>query len=217
LRRIEDQQEERVASVALRNFIALVAAGTGLILATPAAAQFYSEGYEFLEAVKDREGTEATEMLNTPGSTVINSRDITSGETGLHIVVARRDIVWTRWLLQEGANPNIADNRGRTPLIAATEIGFIEGVEALLRRGAQVDVASSTGETPLISAVLTRNVELMEVLLAGGADPDRTDNTGRSARDYAQERGVPARILSAIEASEADDSANTARSYGPVF
>ena len=115
-----DQQEEWVASVALRNFIALVGAASGLALATPAAAQFYSEGYEFLEAVKDREGTEATEMLNTPGSTVINARDITSGETGLHIVVARRDIVWTRWLLQEGANPNIADSRGRTPLIAAT-------------------------------------------------------------------------------------------------
>ncbi|QZH75877.1 MAG: ankyrin repeat domain-containing protein [Erythrobacter sp.] len=206
-----------MASVALRNIIALVAAGAGLALATPAAAQFYSEGYEFLEAVKDREGTEATEMLNTPGSTVINSRDISNGETGLHIVVSRRDIVWTRWLLQEGANPNIADNRGRTPLIAATEIGFLEGVEALLRRGAQVDVANATGTTPLMSAVLTRNVELMEILLEGGADPDRTDNTGRSARDYAQERGVPPRILAAIEASERDESEGGGRSYGPVF
>lgn len=206
-----------MASVALRNIIAPIIAAAMLALATPAAAQFQSEGYQFLEAVKDREGTAATDMLNTPGSTVINARDITSGETGLHIVVGRRDIVWTRWLLQEGANPNIADNRGRTPLIAAAEIGFLEGVQALLRRGAQVDIASSTGETPLISAVLTRNVELMEILLEGGADPDRTDNTGRSARDYAQERGVPARILATIEASERDEAGNGTRSYGPVF
>ncbi len=206
-----------MAIVALRNFIAVfIAAGT-IALATPAAAQFYSEGYQFLQAVKDRKGTEATEMLNTPGSTVINARDITSGETGLHIVVGRRDITWTRWLLQEGANPNIADNRGRTPLIAATETGFLEGVEALLARGAQVDVANATGETPLISAVLVRNIELMEILLRGGADPDRTDNTGRSARDYAMQRGVPARILSTIEASESDDTQESRRNYGPVF
>lgn len=206
-----------MARVAFRNIIATIIAGCTLALSTPAAAQFYSEGFEFLKAVRDRNGTDATEMLNQPGTTVINSRDITSGETGLHIVVGRRDITWTRWLLQEGANPNIADNRGRTPLIAAAETGFLEGVEALLRRGAQVDVANATGETPLISAIHARNIELMEILLRGGADPDRTDNTGRSARDYANQRGVPARILSTIEASERDDTDGGGRAYGPIF
>lgn len=204
--------------VALRNIIATFVAGCTLALSVPAAAQFYSEGYEFLEAVRERNGTDATEMLNQPGTTVINSRDISSGETGLHIVVARRDLTWTRWLLQEGANPNIADNDGRTPLIVAAETGFLDGVETLLRRGAQVDVSNATGETPLIAAVHARNVELMEVLLEGGADPDRTDNAGRSARDYASMRGVPPRILTVIEASEVDgDEVDNGRTYGPVF
>ncbi len=207
-----------MATGALRNIIAgLMAAGT-MAFSVPAAAQFYSEGYEFLEAVKEREGSEATEMLRTPGSTVINSRDISSGETGLHIVVARRDLTWTRWLLQEGANPNIADNSGRTPLIVAAEGGFLEGVEVLLGKGAQVDVANATGETPLIAAVHSRNVALMEVLLEGGADPDRTDNAGRSARDYAGMRGVPQRIMNTILASEASDEDNSGgRIYGPNF
>ncbi len=189
-----------------------------MALSVPAAAQFYSEGYEFLEAVKEREGSDATEMLRQPGSTVINSRDISTGETGLHIVVARRDLTWTRWLLQEGANPNIADNSGRTPLIVAAEGGFLDGVEVLLGKGAQVDVANATGETPLIAAVHARNIALMEVLLEGGADPDRTDNTGRSARDYAGLRGVPPRILNTIVASEtSEDGGADGRTYGPVF
>lgn len=203
--------------VAFRTFFAITSASLALAVSSPAAAQFYSEGYEFLEAVKERNGTDATEMLNQPGTTVINARDITSGETGLHIVVGRRDLTWTRWLLQEGANPNLADNRGRVPLQVAIEIGFLEGVEALLRRGAQVDVPNSVGETPLITAVLTRNIELMEILLSGGANPDLTDNTGRTARDYARQPGVPPRILATIEASEADDDGSDGRVYGPVF
>lgn len=204
--------------VALRKIVTLFAAGWALALAAPANAQFYSEGYEFLEAVRDRDGQAATDMLNEPGSTVINARDVTSGESALHVVVARRDVTWTRWLLQEGANPNITDNRGRTPLIAASEIGFLEGVEALVRRGARVDVANQTGETPLIAAVHARNIQLMEVLLEAGADPDLTDNTGRSARDYAMQSGVPPRILMTIEESEEDDENEAGdRIYGPVF
>lgn len=203
---------------ALRTVFAIVSAGLAMALSVPAAAQFYSEGYEFLEAVKERNGTEATEMLNRPGTTVVNARDISNGETGLHIVVGRRDLTWTRWLLQKGANPNLADNRGRTPLQVAVELGFLDGVDVLLRRGARVDVANSaTGETPLISAVLVRNIELMQILLEGGADPDRTDNTGRSARDYARQPGVPGRILATIEANEQADAGEGRGVYGPVF
>lgn len=203
--------------VALRTFFAATVMGVALAVSTPASAQFYSDAYEFLEAVRERNGTEATEMLNEPGTTVINARDLGNGETGLHIVVARRDLTWTRWLLQEGANPNIADNRGRTPIQVAVEIGFLDGVEALLNRGARADVVNSVGETPLITAVLARNVELMEILLEGGANPDQTDNTGRSARDYARQSGVPARILSTIEANESDDAGEGDGVYGPVF
>lgn len=196
-------------------FVAASLAAFGL--AVPAGAQLYSEGYQFLQAVKNREGDDATEMLNQPGSTIVNSRDLTSGETGLHITVERRDLTWTQFLLQEGANPNIADNRGRTPLIAAVEIGFVEGVEALVEAGARMDIANETGETPLIAAVHARNIELIEVLVSAGADPDRADNAGRSARDYADMPGVSARVLNAIEANESDDDDGENRIYGPVF
>jgi len=186
-------------------------------MAAPAAAQLYSEGYQFLQAVKNREGDDATEMLNAPGSTVVNARDLSTGETGLHITVERRDLTWTQFLLQEGANPNIADNQGRTPLIAAAQLGWIEGVEALVEAGARMDIANETGETPLIAAVHARNVELIGVLVAAGADPDRADNAGRTARDYASMPGVSARVLNAIESNEPEEGEGEARIYGPVF
>lgn len=168
---------------------ALLAALGSTGLALPAIAQSaagsFSEGYEFLKAVRERDGAKVTEALNQPGSTLIRSRDIASGETALHIVVERRDPAWVRFLLKYGANPNVEDKKGRTPLTIATSLGFIEGAEALLKSGARVDEPNATGETPLISAVHRRDIRLVRLLLGKGADPERNDNSGRSARDYA--------------------------------
>ncbi|MFN3864746.1 MAG: ankyrin repeat domain-containing protein [Erythrobacter sp.] len=189
-----------------------------LVLAVPAAAQFQSEGYKFLEAVKDRDGDVATDMLNKPGTQVINTRDITSGDTGLHLVVQRRDVLWIRFLLQRGADPNIRNKKGITPLQLATAMGFIDGVEALIRGGANVNVGDQTGETPLIAAVHQRNPELVRVLLAHGADPDHNDNSGRSARQYVELMNGNSLMKQIFQ--EADDKRagkEPKRQYGPSF
>ncbi|MBI1402135.1 MAG: ankyrin repeat domain-containing protein [Porphyrobacter sp.] len=187
-----------------------------LSLASPAAAQFQSEGYKFLEAVKDRDGAKATDMLNKPGTQVVNSRDLTSGDTGLHIVVQRRDALWTRFLLQRGADPNIRNKQGLTPLQVATTLGFTEGVEALIKGGASVNVSDQTGETPLIAAVHQRDVELVRLLLDKGADPDHNDNSGRSARDYVALMNGNTMLEQAFK--DADDKRagrEPKRQYGP--
>src|SRR3546814_11382423 len=105
----------------------------------------FSEGFEFLKAVKDRDGDAVTKALNEPGSTIVNTRDISSGETALHIVTQRRDLVWINFLTQRGANPNIRDKRGVAPLQLAVQLGFVEGVEALIKASADVEVTDKTG------------------------------------------------------------------------
>lgn len=187
-----------------------------LLLAAPAAAQFQSEGYKFLEAVKDREGDVATDMLNKPGTQVVNTRDITTGETGLHIVVQRRDVLWIRFLLQRGADPNIRSKKGVTPLQLATAMGFTDGVEALIKGGANVNVGDQTGETPLIAAVHQRNPELVRVLLAQGADPDHNDNSGRSARQYMELMTGNSLMKQIFEEADAKRAGKeTKRIFGP--
>lgn len=198
---------------------AAIASGIALALAMPAAAQFQSEGYRFLEAVKDRKGDEATDMLNKPGTQVVNTRDITSGDTGLHIVITRGDAVWTRFLLQRGADPNIRNRRGVTPLQLATSLGFTEGVEALIKGGANVNVADQTGETPLIAAVHARNTALVRLLLSKGADPDRNDNSGRSARNYMELQNSNGMLKQEFDAADKNraEAAGTKKDYGPSF
>lgn len=184
----------------------------------PAAAQFQSEGYKFLEAVKDRKGDEATDMLSKPGTQIVNTRDITSGDTGLHIVVARSDVLWVRFLLQRGADPNIRNKKGITPLQLATSLSFTDGVEALIKGGASVNVSDQTGETPLISAVHARNVAMVRLLLEKGADPDHNDNSGRSARDYMELMSGNSLLKQEFANADAKRAeSGTKKNYGPSF
>jgi ankyrin repeat protein len=203
----------------LRGLVAGGAVALGLALGAPAQAQSYSDGYKFLEAVDEKDIDEVEKLLGKPGSTLINSRDITTGRTGLHIAAARRDIVWLVFLANKGANPNLADNRGVTPLMLASQLGFFEGVQALITAGARVDTPNEAGETPLISAVHRRDTQMMRVLLEAGADPDRSDNSGRSAREYAALEGGGSRTLAEIERSARDDagSRDSGEVYGPSF
>lgn len=200
-------------------FAGVVLAGTfSLGAIEPVAAQGQSEGYTFLKAVKDRDGDAATEMLSEPGTQIVNTRDITTGENGLHIVTARRDVLWIRFLLQKGCNPNVRDRDGLTPLQIAVRQNHLDGVEALLKGGAHIDTANSQGETPLMTAVHQRNVALVRTLLADGADPDVSDNTGRSAREHMQR--LSANTLLAREFEEADKKRGdktAPKQYGPTF
>jgi len=195
----------------------LLALAAPFVLAGPTAAQNYSDGYKFLQAVEKKDGTAAMELLDAPGSTVINARDVANGRTALHIAVERRDMTWVNFLTQRHANPNLADNRGVTPLMRATQLGFHEGIAALVKAGARVDEPNSAGETPLISAVHRRDIPLMRVLLEAGANPDRTDNSGRSARDYAMLEGAQSSVMAEIERSAKDQGGRNgpAEVYGP--
>lgn len=186
-----------------------------LAVAAPAAAQNVSEGHEFLKAVKERDGTKVTDALNRPGSTVVNARDISTGESALHVVTQRRDATWLRFLIGKGANPNTADRRGVTPLQLATNLGWVEGVEILVGAKAAVDLTNDAGETPLIAAVHRRDAGLVRTLLKAGADPERSDNSGRSARDYAKLMGPQTGILAELDRAREDNKRKAAKTYGP--
>lgn len=154
--------------------------------AVPAAAQQQSQGYKFLEAVRKEKGDDVVKMLDEPGQRIVNARDVTTGEGALHIVVKRGDATYLRFLLARGADPNMRDGRGDTPLLLAVQYGQGDLVEVLTAAKANPNLGNGGGETPLIRAVQKRDLALVRTLLAAGANPDQTDNVaGMSARDYA--------------------------------
>jgi ankyrin repeat protein len=197
----------------VRKLAAVAGAASVPMLAAPVAAQNYSDGYKLLQAVEKKDRAEFDQLI-AKNHTVINARDLSSGRTALHIAVARRDVVWLNYIASQGANPNISDSRGVTPIMLASQLGWGEGIQALIDAGAHVDEPNSTGETPLISAVHRRDTQMMRILLRAGADPDRTDNSGRSARDYARLDGRDSVTLAEIERSA---SSSRGRRSGEVY
>ena len=188
----------------------IVPAAFGVV--APAAYAQFSDSYNFLKAVKDRKGEEAEKFLSEPGSVIINTRDGSTGETALHIVIQRRDSTWLGYLLQKGANPNLADKKGTTPLMLATQLGYVDGVDWLVRKKALVDQTNRSGETALILAVQLRNPEAVRALLKAGANPDKTDSrAGYSARDYAKQDERASAIAAIIESNGKADAAATTK------
>lgn len=63
----------------LQRLLVLVMLATAMVAATPAAAQF-SDSYNFIKAVKDRDVNKAIELADQPGTTVVNTRDADTGK-----------------------------------------------------------------------------------------------------------------------------------------
>jgi ankyrin repeat protein len=158
-----------------------------LLSAAPAAAQQQSQSYKFLEAVRKGDGNTVTTMLDQPGQTIINTRDVSSGDGALHIVARRGDALYMRYLLARGADANMRDRQGNTAMMIAVESGNGELIDILKAGRANPNLGNGGGETPLIRAVQRRDLALVRAVLAAGGDPDQTDNVaGMSARDYAK-------------------------------
>ena len=126
-------------------------------------------------------------MVEKPGSRIVDTRDRSTGEGALHIVVRRGDGPYLVYLLTHGADPDLRDDKGDSPLLLAAMLGQETMVRPLLAAHANPNLGNSNGETPLILAVQRRDTQMVRELVAGGANPDQRDViAGLSAREYAQ-------------------------------
>lgn len=143
------------------------------------------------------------------------------GYTYLHIAVStfrskpcRPEIVHA--LLKAGADVNVRDCDGKTPIISAVmhTTSSMPIVRALLDAGAQVNV-SFEHLTPLHIAVLQNHVEVTRALLDAGAEVDAFEGSGVTPLHIAAQRGLNriVRVLLAYGANvdlEAKPSKKTA-------
>lgn len=182
----------------------IAAAGFAVIAASAGAQQSglgTTNGDQFVEAVQKRDGNKATQLLEDH-PTIVDTKN-GKGDTSLLIAITRGDSDWTGFLLNKGADPNLAGSGGDTPLIAAARVGFDDAAEWLIGLGAKVDGTNRMGETALIIAVQQRDADLVKLLLDHGANPDKPDAAaGYSARDYATRDTRARQILQLIEAKK---------------
>ncbi|KAN0137936.1 Ankyrin repeat-containing domain protein [Lactarius tabidus] len=139
----------------------------------------------------------------------INAGHKVDAETPLHLASYLLEVKLVRMFLDHGANVNVKDNWGRTPLHRVLEArDYCDddrfGVaQLLIERGADVNAHDDVPKTPLHLASYFPDLSLVRMLLDRGAIIDAKDGWGRTplhrvleAQDYSvADRFVVARLL----------------------
>ena len=115
--------------------------------------------------------------------------------TALHFAVRKLinpDKGLTKFLLEHGANPNIKDHFGKTPLFYATEL---DTVKELVEHGANVNVKDKRGWFPLKEALMGGYLKIARYLLDHGADLNMKDENERRLIDYRWGGGMTDELL----------------------
>lgn len=91
-------------------------------------------------------------------------------------------------LLESGADPNIPDDHGATPLLRAAESGHNTIIQLLLHHGADVDAVDKSNRTALFFAVLNGyRIATRALLMHGSKAIHRATSAGRSPFSVAHE------------------------------
>ncbi len=90
-------------------------------------------------------------------------------------------------LLSKGANPNIANNFGRTPIMTTTR--WVDSVKSLLDFGAEINTQDNDGNTALHFTLYKGSENVARLLLSKGASAYIKNNNGQTPLDIATEKG----------------------------
>jgi len=112
-----------------------------------------------------------------------------SSPPSLHRAAQQGNAAGVKSLLDEGADVNVADARGNTPLMEAVMSGTQQTVRLLLERGADVNVTDNWGNAPLMEAVKKSSNETIRLLLERGADVNAANSEGWTSLMWAARIG----------------------------
>lgn len=106
----------------------------------------------------------------------------TRGQTPLHLAPEALLHGVTALLLVKGADPNVQDELGRTPLMNAARTGDLKSMQHLLKHRADPNLATTKARwTALMWAAKRGQVDILKALLKAGADPATVDAKGLNA------------------------------------
>ncbi|MBK9258327.1 MAG: ankyrin repeat domain-containing protein [Polyangiaceae bacterium] len=116
----------------------------------------------------------------------VNGWDVNKEGDPLLDAVVMKHIEAARLLLAAGADPNVSDNEGTSPLRFCALNGLLEMARLLLNCGAGKTIheaGGSAGMNALGTAAYWLDVEMVKLLLAHGADPHIEDNDSDTVFD----------------------------------
>ncbi len=113
-------------------------------------------------------------------------------------------------LLQRGANVNITDHKGKTPLHRSSQAGFSKITTLLLKHGARLEAIDDKGCTPIFDAAHHGRVEVLKLLIDRGVNIHHTEARGETPL-FAAARGGRAEAFEVLLAAGSDLTHKNAR------
>jgi serine/threonine-protein phosphatase 6 regulatory ankyrin repeat subunit A/serine/threonine-protein phosphatase 6 regulatory ankyrin repeat subunit B len=157
--------------------------------------QYVIRSKHYFANVEDASCIHVAEQLFAHGADV-NARFSEYGVTALHMVAETGQIGMMLWLISHGADVNLTDYEGCTPLHYAASAGKWSAGELLLQNRARVDPIGSlsldyrTRGTPLLLAAYLGDYRVAEILLNHGASVRRCDDVAfRTSLHWSAEIG----------------------------
>ncbi len=160
------QPQDRRSRIQFALVVAFLAA---FYLAVRYAANWIDGGHDLLElqdAIVRGNIDEIERQLGAIASP--NVRNPNDGRTALHVAIDNGNREVVELLFEYGANPNLKDHFGHTPLFNAVWNG-LDMTKLLLEHGAKTDVQDDIGATPLHNAVFGGDLDIVKVLVSHGA------------------------------------------------
>lgn len=130
---------------------------------------------------------------------------LTFGTTPLIAAATFGNADVVKFLLANGAEVNMRNEREETALMVAAEHGQTEVVRVLLANGADVNAKDNLGHTALMIAAASASVEIVKMLLAAGADRNAVNDMGETALSYIQRSSRRSAVGGQIEALLTND------------
>jgi ankyrin repeat protein len=153
--------------------------GTGIDL----SRQFYGE--TAIQIAFRRGHLDAAKVLLEAGVNV-DQQDADNGQTLLFTMTLLENRAGVKLLASGGANPNLCNMHGRSPLHVAAKhhkFGYLTIIESLVKAGAELDKRDDWGTTPLHLGCRFRSYgceKIVKFLLDAGADVNHQDDLGQS-------------------------------------
>lgn len=158
------------------------------------------DGFREIKRYYDLAKSCGIDIMNYVSSTKYNN------ETLLNMAITNRtsDMDVIKFLLDLGADPNLSDRLGDTPLILATRYSqhsskYADFIKLLIEYGADLNIPGSSGKYAIHQAILSGTPEILAVLLEYGANPNVLNSTEESPLDYAVCRIKPEKMIILIE------------------
>uniref|UniRef100_A0A3P8T6T5 Ankyrin repeat and EF-hand domain containing 1a n=1 Tax=Amphiprion percula TaxID=161767 RepID=A0A3P8T6T5_AMPPE len=135
--------------------------------------------YRLLQYIHEGDRLQIEKMMNVGVKNLINLTEPQDGKGALHVAVSTNNHL-VDFLLSHGANPDIQDKKGQTPMMLAAELGNDAIVVLLAKNQANVRLLDAEGKGVLFYCIYPtkRHSHCLQVALKCQADVNNMSTSG---------------------------------------